>query len=643
MGANSENRPDDWASKTVQIGAVEVDFARNVIVVNGSEIRLEPKQALLLAVLIKNNGHVLTRDKLIETVWNGAAGSDQSLTNTISQLRRNFSECSDDEFKVETIPKRGYRLTANLELTGLQSNIHEHSAARPKSIWRSTEYKVFGAGLIALLIGFVFYLLSVNNSNSDVLSGRNQFQIIVFDRPDHPASQQKLTDSVKQKIAAVFSTNQLVVGPDKPAPRQNPEFQIVLHGEQKDKDFVLRAEVRQTKIDAQFWTFEARRNMEEVAIFEEQFSRKLASILQCFTNRRLNFNNNNNPELLNTIARHCEFTKGSSVEFVQMPQLARRYIEIAPEMAASHAHYGSVLAYRLLEDADLPADEFESVRDTAYFHLHEATKLDPNMGVAWWGRAIIPDTSVPIDQRIGYLRRALDEDPAFPYSRNHMGHILQSVGRGKDALSYYGRFVYDFPLDEQQAGHYALQLMQLGQRPSALSFMNSLLDTYPDSVVLNYRWFWGEFWFGDADNAREILARLPFSSGRKDCFEQILSARDESIELSVDEINKFCPNEIVWRRIQYYAVFGHIDKAFDLLNKHQHEFAPPSKYFNRGRLFYGVMAPVHNDPRFFEFSRDIGLVDYWVSTDNWPDFCKREDLSYNCKELASQTTKANDQ
>ena len=34
------------------------------------------------------------------------------------------------------------------------------------------------------------------------------------------------------------------------------------------------------------------------------------------------------------------------------------------------------------------------------------------------------------------------------------------------------------------------------------------------------------------------------------------------------------------------------------------------------------------------FAARVGLVDYRLKTDRWPDFCKRERLPYACKEAA---------
>lgn len=73
-------------------------------------IKVEPKTMDLLVCLARRAGRVVSVDELIATVWNGVVVGDGSVYLIVSRLRRLLD---DDECKhIETIPKRGYRLTA---------------------------------------------------------------------------------------------------------------------------------------------------------------------------------------------------------------------------------------------------------------------------------------------------------------------------------------------------------------------------------------------------------------------------------------------------------------------------------------------------------------------------------------------------
>jgi DNA-binding winged helix-turn-helix (wHTH) protein len=69
---------------------------------------LEPRVMRVLLALI-DAGAVLSRDELLEICWDGVIVSDDSVHRAIAELRREARAAGAD-FKVETIPRIGYRL-----------------------------------------------------------------------------------------------------------------------------------------------------------------------------------------------------------------------------------------------------------------------------------------------------------------------------------------------------------------------------------------------------------------------------------------------------------------------------------------------------------------------------------------------------
>lgn len=72
--------------------------------------RLEPKVMEVLVYLHDNLNEVVSREQLIEHVWQGRYASDESITRVISVLRRAFNESHQDQRLIKTIPKQGYQL-----------------------------------------------------------------------------------------------------------------------------------------------------------------------------------------------------------------------------------------------------------------------------------------------------------------------------------------------------------------------------------------------------------------------------------------------------------------------------------------------------------------------------------------------------
>ena len=72
----------------------------------GERVSLTPKAFDTLLILVQNNGHLLTKDELIKTLWPDAIVEENNLTQHISQLRRAL----DGKDYIETVWGRGYLL-----------------------------------------------------------------------------------------------------------------------------------------------------------------------------------------------------------------------------------------------------------------------------------------------------------------------------------------------------------------------------------------------------------------------------------------------------------------------------------------------------------------------------------------------------
>ncbi|MEZ8657296.1 transcriptional regulator [Vibrio splendidus] len=77
---------------------------------NKTSIKIRPKSFRVLLYLHYHNGHCISKDELFNECWNGAVVSDQSLTNTISTLRKALNSIGINSIKLTTVSKAGYLL-----------------------------------------------------------------------------------------------------------------------------------------------------------------------------------------------------------------------------------------------------------------------------------------------------------------------------------------------------------------------------------------------------------------------------------------------------------------------------------------------------------------------------------------------------
>ncbi len=76
----------------------------------GQQVQLQPRIMHVLVCLAARAGKVVTREELLDTVWQDAVVCEDALTRTISELRRLFEDDRQQPRFIETIRKGGYRL-----------------------------------------------------------------------------------------------------------------------------------------------------------------------------------------------------------------------------------------------------------------------------------------------------------------------------------------------------------------------------------------------------------------------------------------------------------------------------------------------------------------------------------------------------
>ncbi len=71
-----------------------LDVTRGSLVRDGSEIKLRPKSFKVLKFLVENGGRLITKDELIQVVWQGMAVTDDSLVQCLKDIRRTLNDKS---------------------------------------------------------------------------------------------------------------------------------------------------------------------------------------------------------------------------------------------------------------------------------------------------------------------------------------------------------------------------------------------------------------------------------------------------------------------------------------------------------------------------------------------------------------------
>jgi Tol biopolymer transport system component/DNA-binding winged helix-turn-helix (wHTH) protein len=115
-----------------EFGPYRLDPSDCLLTRHGQPIQLKPKVFDTLVVLLENSGRLISKDELMQRIWQGSAVEENNLNQNISALRKALGTRPDGGNYIETIPKRGYRfadVVTNLPGDGLSSRIDPHGAA----------------------------------------------------------------------------------------------------------------------------------------------------------------------------------------------------------------------------------------------------------------------------------------------------------------------------------------------------------------------------------------------------------------------------------------------------------------------------------------------------------------------------------
>ena len=104
-----------------EFGRFRLNTADRVLLREGEPVPLTPKVFDILITLVENSGQVVGKDDLMKKVWPTTFVEEGNLTQNVSLLRKALCESAGGAQFIETVPRRGYRFVADINVShGLQ-------------------------------------------------------------------------------------------------------------------------------------------------------------------------------------------------------------------------------------------------------------------------------------------------------------------------------------------------------------------------------------------------------------------------------------------------------------------------------------------------------------------------------------------
>ncbi len=647
-----------------KVGNVRVYPDRNLFVGDPGEVRVEPRVMDLMCALASSSSGMMSREALIDMLWATEFGADEGLTRAVSRLRRALRDAGGAADDIETVPKRGYRLV--VDIRPLSENDTGSALRRSPSRpwWQKVPAAVAGVVIVAVAVTVAFREPEVTGLDGADNSDEVVLAILPFDSQsanatdDHIAA--ALADEIQFSLAKNKSVSVIAGGSAFRFRDQKQDLKAIT--EVLNATHIVDGALRRTEdnirvgvnlIDASsetiVWSTVVEHSDEEIYAIRDEVA----------------------IAILSELGRHdpndCEGGTGQSH---------------VPDSAAYDTYLQARALYR---------DGSKENLERAIAYLDSATRRDPQFVDAWATLAMAelnkiqydfgdPRTPVPAARRAA--RRALELSPCSVDAR-----LAMAIADWRERSKPVAESVVEFTDLLAGAPNSPAVLARMGMLYHELGRMNDSVRMWEKSYRLNPLsantaglYLWSLHMAGAWDKAEAIASatdeRLPWAPNmyKQLEFPRLLAAKDydaarvwirefkprDGLQLTplmqmnslLGEFVDVAENggeseyrDVVTRllaaaaenRIAYNFVFefmaaaGFHDDAMELARE---RIASDDSWF-RGSLFRPSLHEFRSNPAVFELFELNGLLEYWQSSGEWPDFCEEPDLPYDCRSVTN--------
>jgi Flp pilus assembly protein TadD len=434
--------------------------------------------------------------------------------------------------------------------------------------------------------------------------------------PQPGADVQQLRASLDDALVFAVAARGVDPAPGQRARSASARRRLTTAVERDKQYFVIRAKLSETGSGAVVWSKRFERAAGRTSGFAETTAAHVSDVAACAQRNAQRHRRELSTSLLALLLSACSAAQYEDVP--AMLETTERLVRAAPNLADAHAlHAAALMGATNVVDGDARGGALAIARAEA----REALRLDPDnpeahavlgagRGQSWMAR----------DR---HITRAMAVEPHDSRVDTVDIFFLQATGRSREAASVAARSAAEDPFNGGALERLAwLQAVQ-GRVPDAWATVRRLeLVDPPLAEDLRLRI---AFWHGPPAEAVPML-RSPSDGADAEvakCMRDYLAARAAAgLPQSCRGVQSDIPVRLLGRS-------GQLDAAYAVADI-------PPRELNAGTLylFYPEMAAFRRDPRFMPLADRLGLVDYWLQSGHWPDFCAEPGLPYDCRAVA---------
>ncbi len=616
------------------IGEWEVLPGRGMLRRGEQEERPEPKVFAVLIALATRDGNLVTRDELVDEVWDGRPTTDEPINRCLSQLRGHLDDRHRPHEYVETLQRRGYRLMKPVALHEQPQAEQAEAPQEPGPSLRS--WKIVATVMALGFLGTIAVTMGPPAPKPEVRS----IAVLPIDNLSGDPANQYIVDGIKntlaQRLAEIpgFSIKNARVRYDKEPSEIAELLQVesVLIGAMQLQGSTLKV------------TYLIARGDDNVTIGSGEVQGDLDEIFSL-------------QERLATAVR--DELAGSST-----PQLITHY---EPDSDAYDSYIRGLYAFEHRGDKDN--------LENAMALFQDSIRMDEYYGPAYLSLAtayaLLPVyRNAPVDETNRLAIETVEMGVALDGSiADAAGAVYGSVyhkeKKWAESEAAYQRAVSAAVVDANAFNWYSRMLASVGRLDDSLTQALVAAAMDPDNAVINSRVAIAYTWLGDSEQAHEYFKRsnelgatgsthllayalLLLRDGEYERARSLAAEGSRMAEVSAAWVDpvfaafadrapanieaalvaleqasdaaELAPTvEIVAR-----TMLGDIDRAIAVARR----LEGPGEVFEMDLLYTPELAPLRNHQEFLPLLERLGIVDYWKAAgctfDGWQASCRSD-------------------